>query len=760
MIEQLGLTAAEVESRRAEGLGNDEVPSTSRPLSLIIRTNVVTRFNAILGGLLVVILVVGPFQDGLFGVVLVLNSVIGVGQEVRAKRTLDRLALLAAPKVRVWRDGVIAGVMNAELVVGDAVVLDRGDQIPLDGVLVEGAVEIDESLLSGEADPIPAGPGRPVMSGSFVVSGSGSYRVERVGTDSYAHHVAGEARRFTLASSELRDGVNRFLQLVQWALVPVGLLLITRQLLRDTNLSDAIRGFVAGVSAMIPEGLILLTSVAFAIAALRLARRRVLVQELAAVEGLARVDVLCVDKTGTLTLGGIEVEDVEQLGDDPDVADALGALAAMEASPNPTLAAIGAAYATPTGWEAVWTSPFSSARRWSAADFGSRGVWVLGAPDRLAPGALDARVNELADQGRRVVLLGRASARPDPDPAGVVPVALVCLTERVKPDAAEILAMFREQGVAVKVMSGDHPTTVGAIAREVGITDHAVDASAHSDEELSALVQDRSVFGRVSPAQKQTMVGALKSRGHTVAMTGDGVNDVLALKDADIGVAMGSGSAVTRGVAQIVLLDDSFAAMVPVIAEGRRVIANVERVANLFITKTVYATIIALSVGITGSAYPFLPRHITIIGNLTIGTPAFILSLRPNSEPFRPGFVDRVLRFTVPCGSIIAAATMIAYFLADTAGRPLLERRTVATLVVSACSLMVLIVLARPFDAVKTALVAAMAAGLALILGVGALRSYFALALPAGGQVVEVVTVVAVACPLIGLAGQRLRRGR
>ncbi|MHB8464187.1 MAG: HAD-IC family P-type ATPase [Acidimicrobiales bacterium] len=755
-----GLTSVEADDRRRRGLGNEDVPSTSRPLSQIVRTNVLTRFNAILGGLLVLIIVVGPVQDGLFGLVLVLNTVIGVGQELRAKRTLDHLALLSAPQVHVRRDGRRADVAVGDLVVGDVVEVVRGDQIPLDGIVLDGSFEIDESLLSGESDPVAAEAGRAVMSGSFVVAGSGSYEVQHVGGDSYAQRLSGEARRFTLATSELRDGVNRFLQLVQWAVVPVGGLLVFSQLTSNSDVPDAVRGFVAGVTAMIPEGLVLLTSVAFAIGALRLARRRVLVQELPAVEGLARVDVLCLDKTGTLTMGGIEVDAVERVAPegDVDVDAVLGALVAIEADPNPTLAAIATGHPPAPGWEVAWASPFSSARRWSAADFGPRGVWILGAPDRL--GHDTARVQELAARGMRVVLLGRVASRPDPDPTAVTPVALVSLSERVRPDAAETLARFGAQGVTIKVLSGDHPMTVAAIAREVGVpgADAPVDASACSDEELGALIGDRSVFGRVAPQQKRLMVSALRSSGHTVAMTGDGVNDVLALKEADIGVAMGSGSAVSRGVAQLILLDDAFEALVPVIAEGRRVIANVERVANLFITKTVYATLIAVAIGVTGLAYPFLPRHLTVVGNLTIGTPAFILALQRHDDPFRPGFVGRVVRFAVPCGVVTAVAALVAYSLAEAAGRPLLEQRTVATLVVAACSLIVLSTLARPMDAPKGALVVLMASVLTVVLGVSALRNFFALQLPPTAQVIEAVVIVGVAWPLLEIAGRLSRR--
>ena len=768
-----GLAGADVLQRRASGAGNDDAPSTSRTFRQIVAANVFTRFNAILGALLAVIIVVGPFQDGLFGVVLVLNTLIGILQEVRAKITLDRLALVSAPYTRVRRDGAAVDVALRDLVVDDVVELRPGDQVPLDGVVLAGEMEIDESLLSGEADPVAKPAETTILSGSFVSSGSGLYRITAVGSRSYAQRLAAEAREFTLARSELRDGINRILQIVQWLLVPVAVLLVVSQLVAHRNVPDAIRGCVAGVGAMIPEGLVLLTSVAFAVAVIRLARRRVLVQELAAVEGLARVDVLCVDKTGTLTEGGIAVEGYEPvepvstvaLGDEEpvgppgyDTVGALGALAALEDAPNPTLAAIGAAWPAP-GWTAGSAVAFSSARRWSGADFGPHGTWVLGAPEIIlgscrgdVAGVAD-RVRALADEGRRVVVLavsdddGEGGLTGTALPPGLRPAGVVTLVERIRADAAATVAYFTSQGVSLRVISGDHPATVAAIAAAVGIAgaEQPVDASGLSDAELDALVDKRTVFGRVGPRQKRAMVAALQRQGHVVAMTGDGVNDVLALKDADVGVAMGSGSSATRGVAQLVLLDDTFASLPPVIAEGRRVIANVERVANLFLVKTVYATLVALAVGLTGVPYLFLPRHLTIVSSVTIGVPAFFLALSANARPFRPGFVGRVLRFAGPCGAIAGTATLTAFFLAYQADVRLDEARTTATVVLVLTGLWVLSVLARPFNRAKVVLVAAMVVAFAAILASGGVRDYFALRVPPAAQVAEAVVLAGVA---------------
>ena len=759
-----GLTTAEVEARRERGQGNEEHLPTSRSIAHILRANILTRFNAILGALFAAIVIVGPFQDALFGFVLVLNTAIGVVQELRTKRTLDRLAVLAAPHVRIRREGETLDCTDDQLVVDDLVELGPGDQVPLDGMVVEGFLEVDESLLTGESEPQPKDADHELLSGSFISSGSGVYRVTKVGSDSYANRLASEARRFKLASSELRDGINRILQIVQWLIIPVAALLITSQVISHTDFPDAVRSCVAGVGAMIPEGLVLLTSVTWAIAVARLARRRVLVRELPAVEGLARVDVLCVDKTGTLTTGGIVAEGYELVDDNsPQPIDAvLGALAATEERPNATLAAISERWRAPEDWRAASAVPFSSARKWSGADFGPRGTWILGAPEILLgasaddSGSVDSlreRVDREASAGHRVVLVATTpDGLGDPSslaptsgpPSRLQPVAFVRLSDEIREDAAETLDYVRQQGVDLKVISGDHAGTVGAIAAAVGVegADQPVDVRGVDDDELAGLIVERSVFGRVTPRQKRAMVAGLQKAGRTVAMTGDGVNDVLALKDADVGVAMASGSAATKAVAELVLLDNSFAAMPPVIGEGRRVIANVERVANLFLTKTTYATLLAIVVGITQVAYPLLPRHLTIVSYFSIGTPAFLLSLLPNNTPFRPGFVDRVLRFSVPCGLIAGGAALVAYFVADDVGLSLFKQRAMALIVLVACGIWILSLLCRPFHPAKAGIVAGMCAGFVGVLFAAPFRSFFAIQLPPASQLEEMTIII------------------
>ncbi len=570
-----------------------------------------------------------------------------------------------------------------------------------------------------------------------------------------ARELAEEARRFTLVRSELREGINQILRLVTFVIPPAAALLVFSQL-QSADLEDSVRGSVAGVGSMVPEGLVLLTSLAFALAVVRLGRRRVLVQELAAVEGLARVDVACLDKTGTLTEGVMEVRDVEVLAPELPVRDVLGALAAADPQPNASLRAVGQWAGDPVGWAVRSRAPFSSARKWGATTFDGHGTWLLGAPEILLASAPDRAALRQSDahaqEGRRVLLLARGDGEADLSslPSSITPAALVVLDERVRADAADTVGYFGRQGVTVKIISGDNPATVGAIARRVGVpgSDEPVDGRGLPSEpaELAQAVEDHSVFGRINPHQKRAMVSALQSRGHVVAMTGDGVNDVLALKDADIGMAMGSGSSASRAVAQLVLLDNAFDVVPGVVGEGRRVIANVERVANLFVTKTVYAVLLAIAVGVATLPFPFLPRHLTVVSGLTIGVPAFFLALGPNSQRWRPGFVNRVLRFAIPSGVVAATATFTAYAVArDEPSLTLTEARTTAVIVLFSVGLWVLVILIRPFNRGRLALVVGMAAVFAGALTIPGLDTFFELQLPTWWAITVAVVIAVLA---------------
>ncbi|MFF5548787.1 HAD-IC family P-type ATPase [Streptomyces olivaceoviridis] len=741
-----GLTGAEVADRVGRGLVNDIPVRSSRSLGEIVRANVFTRFNAIIGVLWLVTLFVAPIQDSLFGFVILANTGIGIVQEWRAKQTLDSLAVIGEARPTVRRDGVATEVATHEIVLDDLIEIGPGDKVVVDGVCAEAdGLEIDESLLTGEADPVVKRPGDPVLSGSFVVAGSGAFTATKVGREAYAAQLAEEASRFTLVHSELRTGISTILKYVTWMMVPAAVgLVITQLVVKNDDLKDSVARTIGGIVPMVPEGLVLLTSVAFAIGVIRLGRKQCLVQELPAIEGLARVDTVCLDKTGTLTEGGMDVTELRTLdgADETYLRKVLGALGESDPRPNASLQAIIDAYPDSDDWRCVESLPFSSARKYSGAAFsegdGETSTWLLGAPDVLL-GADDpalAETERLNEQGLRVLLLARAHRDlDDAEPArGARPTALVVLEQRLRPDASDTLRYFTEQDVRAKVISGDNAVSVGAVAAKLGLEGTAVDARRLPAErpEMAKALDAGTVFGRVTPQQKRDMVGALQSRGHTVAMTGDGVNDVLALKDADIGVAMGSGSEATRAVAQIVLLDNSFATLPSVVAEGRRVIGNITRVATLFLVKTVYSVLLAVLVVCWQVEYPFLPRHLTLLSTLTIGVPAFFLALAPNKERARPHFVRRVMRYAVPGGVLAGVATFATYLLARhhyTGPGALGAETSAATLTLFLISMWVLAIIARPYTWWRVALVAAMAVAFLLVLAIPALQDFFALKL-------------------------------
>ncbi|MHB9759644.1 cation-translocating P-type ATPase [Streptomyces sp. BYX5S] len=744
-----GLTRAEVAERVARGEVNDVPVRSSRSVADIVRANVFTRFNAIIGVLWVIMLAVAPIQDSLFGFVILANTGIGIIQEWRAKQTLDSLAVIGEARPTVRRDGVAVGVATSEIVLGDLIEIGPGDKIVVDGTCAEAdGLEIDESLLTGEADPVLKQPGDEVMSGSFVVAGGGAFTATKVGREAYAAQLAEEASRFTLVHSELRSGISTILKYVQWMMIPTALGLIVSQLVvKDNDLKDSIARTVGGIVPMVPEGLVLLTSVAFAIGVIRLGRKQCLVQELPAIEGLARVDTVCLDKTGTLTEGGMDVSELRLLGDGTDetyVREVLGALGESDPRPNASLQAIIDAYPAAVDWRCTEALPFSSARKYSGAAFsegnGVSSAWLLGAPDVLLPAgdpALTA-TEELNLQGLRVLLLARAPKGLEG--TGVAesaePTALVVLEQRLRPDAGDTLRYFAEQDVRAKVISGDNAVSVGAVAGKLGLegADRAVDARTlpEDPEEMADALDAGTVFGRVTPQQKRDMVGALQAHGHTVAMTGDGVNDVLALKDADIGVSMGSGSEATRAVAQIVLLNNSFATLPSVVAEGRRVIGNITRVATLFLVKTVYSVLLALLVVCFQVEYPFLPRHLTLLSTLTIGVPAFFLALAPNKERAKPNFVRRVMRYAIPGGAVAGLATFAMYLIARhyyEGSGALSAETSSATLTLFLISMWVLAIIARPYTWWRVGLVAAMGFAFLLVLVVPWLQEFFALRL-------------------------------
>ena len=816
-----GLNAAQVAERVSAGRTNEYRERTSRSAAQILRANVFTIFNGILGVALVLVLALGHWADALFGFVLLLNTATGTLAEIRAKRALDRLAVLETPRAVVLRDGTETEVAVGEVVIDDVVRLRAGQQVPADGeVLISDGLEIDESILTGESRPVRPVSGAQVMSGTTVTAGTGLFRTTAVGGDAYAHRLAREARRYSLVVSELQAGTNRVLHWISWVIVPVALVLVWSQLRLSGSIAEtwssgawrhAVVAGIAGVVSMVPQGLVLLTSVNFATASLALARRNVLVQELPAVEVLARVDTLCLDKTGTITTGRIRLGEVQGPDGDQAPSEVLSALALLSTvgEANATADAIREGLSDLKGLGEqglkdarepgnagssadVESVPFSSRRKWSAVRDRSGTTWVLGAPEIVLAGHSESvldRARQIAAQGVRVVALARSgspwrSAPGEDDPRlpdHLEAAGIVILTEEIRPDAAETLAYFRQQGVDAKVISGDSPETVAAVARQAGVTAPgggelvALDARTlpagagsgqETEEDLERLadaVEGASVLGRVTPEQKRALVRALKSRGHVVAMTGDGVNDALALKDADLGIAMGNGAPATKAVARLVLLKGEFSALPGVVAQGRRVMANTERIASLFLAKTIYASLIAVVVSAMAVAYPFLPRQFTVVSSLTIGIPAFVLALAPSNQRYRQGFLGRVLSLCVPAGLMAGTVTLSTYLWLTLTHAPRAQVTTATTLVLITCGLWLLTLTARPLTSWRLGLVVLM--GAIAVLGVVAppVRAFFLLAWPTPGVwwVIALMACLAIGgIELVHLVRRRIVRGR
>jgi len=741
-----GTTAA----KRLRELGSPPETS-SRSVSSIVAGNVFTLFNAIIGAFFVLDLGLGLYADSLFGLIAVINSYIGIRQELRAKRTLDELAVLVAPHAKVVRDGAVASLLAEEIVPGDVIAVEPGDQLVADGEVIRTrGMTIDESLLTGESDGVRKGLGERALSGSFCISGSGYYVVDAVREESYAGRLAGEARAFRHPPSPLQEEVNRVIVACLYVMAPLAVLLILTLKLRSTGIEEAAQTATAGLVTLVPEGLVLLMSVTFAVAAVRLAKRKTLVQQMSATESLAAVDTICVDKTGTLTDGELRLVGVEVAeGLEPAVAHAaLARFAASAGDRNRTLETIAERYPG----EAARVSgevPFSSEWKWSGLRIGSTS-YVLGAPDVLStagalmlPPGLARRLGQETAAGRRVVAFGESSEALPAEPSEqaaprLAPVALVVLEETLRPDAAATVATMREEDVDLKLISGDAKATVTAVAQAVGVPAEAgVIEGTELPEEREALAEAalrNTVFCRIKPEQKRDLVAALADSGRYAAMIGDGVNDVPALKRARLAVAMGSGAQVTKGVADVVLLDDEFARLPEAVGEGRRIARNIHRLGRLYLTKTVYAAALILLVAIPGFAFPFLPRHLTLAAFLTIGIPSFVLALAPSDGPLYRGRLLRALAaFAVPAGIATALGSILSFFLVDTVfGGSLEAGRTAATTTLIVLGLSFVLLLERgpgrehiAIQSNMLGMVLALGGLFAGILAIGPLREFF-----------------------------------
>ncbi|ACL40049.1 ATPase, P-type (transporting), HAD superfamily, subfamily IC [Pseudarthrobacter chlorophenolicus A6] len=758
--EEAGLSSAGVAERTARGETNSVPAATSRSLWEIVRANVLTLFNGIVAGSFILLFVLGQWRDALFGFSALGNALIGIIQEYRAKKSLDRLAILHAARSRVIRDGVPQWIPAQDLVPDDVVLLSAGDQVSADlRLLDDGFIEVDESLLTGESEPVPKIAGAELLSGSLILAGSARAVVTRVGAGTFAARLAAEAKRFSLVTSEIRTGLDRVLKVITWLLLPTAVLVANAQVqdaggwavaVSSGRWVPAVVGVVASLIAMIPLGLVLLTSVAFAVGGLRLSRHMVLVQELAAVEVLARVDVLCLDKTGTLSTGAIAFDALHDTGTPP--ADGWkDALAWFGSRPeaSTTAAAIGAAFHG-NGLLAESSSvPFDSTRKWSSVTFPptgrAGGSWVLGAPSAvLGPaarlGEAHRKAGALAATGLRTLALAHVPGSLPPGAADgglpdiLEPALLLTFREDIRTDAAATLDYFRGQGVALKIISGDDPRTVAALARTVGMGGTgACDARnlPAAPALLEQAMEDNDVFGSVTPAQKRDMVQALQRRGHTVAMTGDGVNDVLALKEADLGIAMDTASPATKAVARLVLLDGRFDRLPAVVAEGRRAISNVGRVSVVFLSKAVYITAISLVFAALLWPFPYLPRQLSILDGLTIGLPGFFLALQPGGERYTPGFLRRSLSFSLPAGLCAALCVAGVSGYAGTIGLAgTAAGQSAAVITLALLASWILVTASRPLTWTKGLILAGMYVGLFLLFTVPVATEFLRLEWP------------------------------
>jgi len=748
-----GLSSSEA-AKRLRKLG--QPPETSsRSASSIVAGNVFTLFNAVIGAFFVFDLGLGLYADSIFGLIAVVNSYIGIRQELKAKRTLDELAVLVAPHARVVRDGAMLSLLAEEIVPGDVIAVEPGDQLVADGEVIRSrGMTLDESMLTGEADGVRKALGERGLSGSFCIAGSGYYVVDAVREESYAGRLAGEARAFRHPPSPLQGEVNRVIVACIYVMAPLAILLILTLKLRNTGVEEAAQTATAGLVTLVPEGLVLLMSVTFAVAAVRLARKHTLVQQMSATESLASVDTICVDKTGTLTDGELRLLGAEVAeGLEPAAAHAaLGRFAASAGDRNRTLEAIAARF--PGEAERVGAEvPFSSEWKWSGLHIGSTS-YVLGAPDVLAeagaltlPPGLARKLDQETAAGRRVVAFGESS-EPLPStpsegpPPRLAPVALVVLEETLRPDAAETIALMREEDVDLKLISGDARATVTAVAYAVGVPRDAgvIEGPELPDdpERLAEAARRNTIFCRIKPEQKRDLLAALSASGRYAAMIGDGVNDVPALKRARMAVAMGSGAQVTKGVADVVLLEDEFARLPQAVGEGRRIARNIHRLGRLYLTKTVYAAALILLVAIPGFAFPFLPRHLTLAAFLTIGIPSFVLALAPSDGPLYRGRLLRALAaFAVPAGVATALGSILSFFLVDTVfGGSLQAGRTAATTTLIVLGLSFVLLLERgpgrehiAIQSYMLALVAGLGALFALILAAAPVRDFFEMVL-------------------------------
>lgn len=714
-----GLNDEQVNIRIKEGKVNYVPKAPARTFGQILRANLFTSFNAINVVLAVIIILAGSPKNAIFVGVILVNTLIGVAQELRAKDILEKLSVISMAQAKVLRNGEINEIPIDNIVLDDVLYLETGMQVLADAEVIENnGLEVDESMLTGESDAIGKREGDALLSGSFIVAGECYARVNKVGKETYSSSLAEEAKQFKITNSELQSAINKIFKVLLWIIIPLTILLTVTQLrVPDATWQSAAIGTVSGIIGMIPEGLVLLTSATFIVSIIKLSKFDTLVQELCATEVLARVDVLCLDKTGTLTQGDLKLSEIKVIGDTDklEVDRALAALVHNLPSKNPTQKAILDKYKEyDQNLKCIDKIPFSSKRKWGGLTFeGDLGSWILGAPEVILGKEyvfIKNIVEEEAKKGKRVLLLAKFHGEELSDSllGKIESIALLLIEDIIREAAPDVLDYFNKQGVEVKIISGDSPVTVSEVARRAGVQswNKYVDARElpEDDDEFKNLVKETTVFGRVTPHQKKKIVTALQEMDHTVAMTGDGVNDVLALKASDCGIAMANGSDATKAVAQLVLMKSDFSALPKVLEEGRKQINNLERVSELFLSKTIYSILLAFVCSVMFLPYPILPIQLSLVGSCAIGIPAFFLAMLPSTGGVKKGFLTRVITVSIPNGIILAGFTVGTFLISLALGVGMQQSRTLALLMFAGISMVILFRVAKPLTNFKAVL--------------------------------------------------------
>lgn len=755
-----GLTNEEVKSRIDKGLVNGEYEIKTKSIKSIILENILSLFNLINTVLVVCILLVHSYKNMLFYGVVIWNVFIGIAQEIRAKRVIDKLSILSTPKAKVLRNGEIEEIEMKDIVIDDLLVLVSGNQISVDCVIVEGECEVNESLITGESTPIYREVGEELLSGSYILSGNIKATAKRLGKDNYVNKITQGAKYVKKPNSEIMRSIKQIIKIISIALIPISIILCYKQIfVVDQNFNTAVVRIVAAISGMIPGGLVLLTSIVLAVGVIRLAKHNTLSQDLYCIETLARVDMLCLDKTGTITQGSMQIEDVI-LFDEKDAADfefGINAYTYALSDNNPTFHAIKERYHEAITHTPSITIPFSSHNKWSLASYDTIGSFILGAPEFVLKDNykhVKEKIEEYAKDGRRILLFACSKNMPRERalPEQIEPLAMLVISDTIRENVNETLEFFEKQGVTIKVISGDNPIAVSYIAKKAGIKEaqNYIDASVlETKEQIYEAASKYTVFGRVSPYQKLELVKALKEMGHTVAMTGDGVNDVLALKEADCSIAMQNGSDAARNTSQLVLLDSNFASMPHIVAEGKRSINNLQRSATLYLVKTIYVSMLSLLFVFVSIPYPFAPIQMTLIGALSIGIPSFILALEANHKRIKEHFVKNVLKLAIPGGVLVVSNIILAIFFAYQMSASDGQIATIATLSTFITSIIVLFNLCRPLNLLRGSLLTCI--GVCFILAVTFFGEFF--------NIIPLNTSMYLAILILGIISFLLHRG-